>query len=196
MKYTRIPVNTFKNLQLNAGILATAFTPDTGEVKEEDLLGATNGGINFTATPEFSDFGEGIDNAPTNVMQLKRQTSTAASMTGSFVAVNLDLVQKLVGASDVVGNKIVPRNDLKMSDFFDLWLIADYSAVNEDSEDGAKAGYIAIHMMNTLSTGGFQIQTTNKDKGSFSFTFTAHYDMEKQDTVPYEVYVAEGSDNE
>lgn len=64
MKFTRIPENTFKQLQLNAGIIASDFDPATGEVAEEDLIGATTGGTNFVAEPEYSDYGEDIDNCP------------------------------------------------------------------------------------------------------------------------------------
>ena len=32
MKFTQIPTNTFKELQLNAGILTSNFTPATGTV--------------------------------------------------------------------------------------------------------------------------------------------------------------------
>lgn len=47
MKFTRIPETTFQKLQLNAGILLSDFTPGTGTVEEEDILGATSGGVNF-----------------------------------------------------------------------------------------------------------------------------------------------------
>ena len=45
-------------------------------------------------------------------------------------------------------------------------------------------------MINALSTGGFQLQTADKEKGTFSFEYTAHYSMSAQDTVPFEVYVS------
>lgn len=56
MKFTIIPATTFKNIQLNAGILVRGFDPDTQEIT--GLLGATTGGVNFTATPTFEDFGK------------------------------------------------------------------------------------------------------------------------------------------
>lgn len=87
MKFTRIPETTFQKLQLNAGILLSDFTPGTGTVEEEDILGATSGGVNFVATPEFSDFGEDIDNAPVNVLELKRLDSWEVTMSGTFVTV-------------------------------------------------------------------------------------------------------------
>lgn len=67
MKFTKIPSDTFQKLQINAGILTTDFTPATGTVGESGQIGATSGGINFTATPTFSDFGDDIDNCPKNI---------------------------------------------------------------------------------------------------------------------------------
>ena len=55
MKYTKIAEDAFKKLQLNAGILLKSFTPSTGAVTLEDILGATSGGVNFKATPSFTE---------------------------------------------------------------------------------------------------------------------------------------------
>lgn len=194
MKYTQIPADTFKNIQLNAGVLATDFAPATGEITG-DLIGATSGGVNFVVTPEFVDFGEDIDNCPKNTKELKKQNSVEATMSGTFVAITADLGKMLVAAGDIDSDDathIVPRVDLADADFSDLWWIGDYSDVN----DGADAGYIAIHMMNALNTGGFQIQSTDKAKGTFPFTFTAHFSMNDQTTVPYEIYVKAGASEE
>lgn len=64
MKFTQIPQDTFKELVLNAGVLLSAFSPDTAEVADGTIIGATSGGLTFAATPSFSDFGEDIDNCP------------------------------------------------------------------------------------------------------------------------------------
>ena len=75
MKFTKIPSDAFQKLQINAGILTTDFTPATGTIGEAGQIGATTGGVNFTAKPTYSDFGEDIDNCPKNVQyscQLKR----------------------------------------------------------------------------------------------------------------------------
>lgn len=192
MKFTRIPEDAFQKLQLNAGILASAFNPSTGEVAEEALLGATTGGTNFSATPTFSDFGEDVDNAPVNVKEFKMLDSWAVTMSGSFVTVDVNSAKMLIGAADIDGSdssKIVPRNDLKDSDFRDIWWVGDYSDQNGETN----GGYVAIHMMNALSTGGFAIQSSDNGKGNFAFTYTAHYSMEAQDTVPFEVYVKAGA---
>ena len=189
MKYTKIPETTFKNLQLNAGVLLSAFDPVTATVANESIIGATTGGVNFTATPTFSDYGDGIDNCPKNMMELKNLDSWEISMSGTYVTVDVNAVKALVGAADVSGNKITPRNDLKLTDFTDVWWVGDYSDQNGETN----GGFVAIHMMNALSTGGFSIQSSDNGKGNFAFTYTAHYSMSAQDTVPFEVYVKAGT---
>ena len=189
MKYTKIPETTFKNLQLNAGVLLSDFNPETAVVANESIIGATTGGVNFTATPTFSDYGEDIDNCPKNMMELKKLDAWEISMSGTYVTVDVNAVKALVGAADVSGNKITPRNDVLLSDFTDVWWVGDYSDQNGETN----GGYVAIHMMNALSTGGFAIQSSDNGKGNFAFTYTAHYSMSAQDTVPFEVYVKAGT---
>ena len=192
MKFTRIPETAFQSLQLNAGILLRDFTPGTGTVDEANIMGATSGGVSFTATPTYSDFGEDIDNAPVNVLELKRLDSWEVTMSGTFVTVDTTLAKELIGAADIDGSdttKVTPRNDLLETDFQDIWWVGDYSDKNGDTN----GGYVAIHMLNGLSTGGFQLQSGNREKGQFAFEFTGHYSIDAQDTVPFEVYVKAGT---
>lgn len=190
MNYTKIPETAFQNIQLNAGVICEDFNPETGVVT--GLLGATTGGMSFVSTPEFSDYGEDIDNCPKNMKELKKLDSIDAKLSGTFVTVTASSAKKLIGSADMDPedeSHVIPRRDLKDEDFEDLWWVGDYSDVN----DGEGAGFVAIHMMNALSTGGFQIQSTDKGKGNFAFEFTAHFSMDAQDTVPYEVYVKAGA---
>jgi hypothetical protein len=189
-KYTKIAADTFKKLQLNAGMLCTSFEPTTAEVVDSNILAATSGGVNFTATPSFTDFGEDIDNCPKNTRELKRLDSWEVKLSGTAVTVDTKTAKSFIGLADIAATKVTPRNDLKTDDFADLWWVGDYSDVNVDGGSSAKAGFIAIHMINALSTGGFQLQTADKEKGTFSFEYTAHYSMAAQDTVPFEVYVS------
>lgn len=191
MRFTRIPETTFQNLQLNAGVLLSDFDTSTGTVEEADLLGATSGGVNFTATPTYSDWGEDVDNCPVNVKELKKLDSWAVIMSGTFVTVTTNLAKTLVGAADIDksdATKVTPRNDVAVDDFTDLWWVGDYSDKNGDT----KGGYVAIHMLNGLSTGGFQLQSSNRAKGQFAFEFTGHYSIEDQSKVPFEVYIKTG----
>ena len=193
MKYTQIPANTFKELQLNAGILTSNFAPTTGTVESNKLLGATSGGISFTATPTYTDLGDDIDNCPKNMMELKKLESWEVKMSGTFLTVNTAQAKSLMAAADIASSdttKITPRNDVAITDFDDIWWIGDYS----DKNGATNGGYIAIHMMNALSTGGFQLQSGDKAKGQFAFEYTAHYSMDAPDTVPYEIYIKAGTE--
>lgn len=193
MKYTKIPTDTFKNLQLNAGVLLKSFDVETQTMAADSIVGATSGGVSFTAVPSFIDFGEDIDNCPKNMKEMKKLDSWEAKMSGTFASVSKSLAKTLVGAADLSGSKIAPRNDLAAADFSDLWWVGDYSEVNEDGTSTGKAGFIAIHLLNSLSTGGFSIQSSDKGKGQFEFEFTGHYSMEDQDKVPFELYIQEGT---
>ena len=138
MKFTKIPSDAFQKLQINAGILTTDFTPATGTIGEAGQIGATTGGVNFTATPSFSDFGEDIDNCPKNMKELKRLDSWEAKMTGTFINADTKIAKSLCGAADVgtSDGKVTPRNDLSDADFADIWLVGDYSDKNGEKNGG------------------------------------------------------------
>lgn len=189
MKFTKIPETTFQNMQLNAGVLVKEFTPESASLSLENIVGATSGGIKFSATPTFSDQGEDVDNCPKNTKELKKLDAWEAKMSGTFVTVTADSVKSLLAAADVSDTKITPRADLTDEDFSDIWFVGDYSDKNGEKN----GGFCAIHMMNALSTAGFSIQTGDKSKGQFSFEYMAHYTIADQTTVPFEVYVKAGT---
>lgn len=195
-KFTQIPTDTFKKLQLGAGILTTEFDPATGKFTASNIIGATSGGVSFEATPSFSDFGEDIDNCPKNTKELKRLDSWEAKMSGSFVTMDTNVAVSVIGTAAVASNaptKVVPRNSVDAEDFKDIWWVGDYSDVNDDGSSAGKAGFIAIKLINALSTGGFKIQSGDKAKGTFEFEYTGHYNLGNIDTVPFEVYIKAGS---
>jgi len=67
-KFTRIPADTFEQIQTDVGILLYNFDPAAPDaVKDEDIICPTTGGITATCTPTFSDMGEDVDNCPANV---------------------------------------------------------------------------------------------------------------------------------
>lgn len=182
---TVIPTDIFDHLARNAGCILSSFAVTGDSAWKVDLtkiIGATSGGVTFTDSVEYIDYGEDIDNCPKNMMELKRVDTHEAVLSGSFVSASLETLKALAAASDLEGEKITPRADLDSdTDFADLWYVCDYG----------KGGAIAIHLMNALNTAGFSIETKDREKGQFAFEFTGHYSMAKQDTVPYEIYVKE-----
>ena len=182
MNFTKIPADTFQKLQLNAGILLKNFTPSTGTVQDADIVGATSGGMNFRAQPTFSDLGADVDNAPKNTKELKHVDDWTVTLGGTLITMDESTAKLLTAAADSSDGKITPRMKLEDADFADLWWVGDH---------GDDKGFIAIHLIDALSTGGFQIQSADKAKGKFSFEFTAHFSMDAPDTVPFEIYVGE-----
>ena len=189
MKFTTVATDAFQKFQLNAGILLTDFDPSSPTVDRAKIFAATSGGSSFTAVPEFVDFGEDVDNVPANTKELKVLQAVTATMSGTLKTVDTEVAKALMAAADVDANgKITPRADLKLGDFFDLWWVGDYSDVNT----GSNAGFIAIKLINVLSTGGFSLQPNDKGKGDFAFTFTGHYSINDMSVLPYEIYIQTG----
>jgi hypothetical protein len=183
MRFTRIPQNTFEELQINAGILVKDFDVATGTFAESDMITATTGGITVNVKPTYEDFGSDIDNCPKNTMELKRITETEVSISTTALNINEDLLLYMLGAADKLqSGAIRPRKDLRTTDFSTIWWIGDL----------ADGGYIAIKISNGLSTDGFSIKSTDKGKGNIGITITGHVSMSAQDVIPAEFYLGEG----
>lgn len=193
MKFTQIPASTFEELQLNAGILLASFVPETATIKNDDILGATSGGVSFKDTPTYEDFGADIDNCPKNTKELKKITGREIKISGTYLTVNTARAKSLIAAADIDSadtTKITPRDVLKDTDFADLWWVGDYS----DKNGNTNGGYIAIRLIDALSTDGFSLQSGDKSKGQFAFGYTAHYSIKNIDQVPYEMYIKAGTE--
>lgn len=188
MTFTQIRETTFEELQVNAGVVLKEFDPATfdGELTLENILFATSGGTTITDTPEFRDAGEGIDNAPRNMKEFKKLVRREVKISGSKVTFTPESVKADMAAADISvldGNaevtKITPRDTLTDADFADFWVVGDYGV----------GGYMAVHVMNALSVSGFNWKTTDQGNGTSDFEYTAHYSIENQSQVPYEVYI-------
>ena len=187
MRFTKIPQETFNELQLNAGILVKDFDVSTGTFVDSDMITATTGGITVSVKPTYEDMGSDIDNCPKNSLELKRKTdSDEVTISTTALCINEDLLLLILGAADKdnVTGAIKPRKDLKTTDFSTVWWIGDL----------ADGGYIAVKVSNALSTDGFQIKTSDKGKGNVTLTLTGHTSLYAQDVIPAEFYL--GSSDE
>lgn len=189
-RYTTLPTNTFDALQLDAGVILTNFDiEDAAEgntgFTDADILCATTGGVNPSCVPTYSDFAEDVDNAPMNVKEFKHLDSWECKLSTTALGTSPELIQMQLGAADIVdGTKIVPRRSLAQTDFSDLWWVGDK----------ANGGFVAIHIKNALSTGGFSIQTTKNGKGTLGLEITAHVSLDNQDEVPMIFYSIDGDE--
>lgn len=192
MQYTKVPGDTFENLQLNAGILVDGFEMSNGVPTYTSIIGATGGGVTHATNPEFTDWGEDIDNIPNNTMELKRVKSYDATLSGTFKAITPTLMGMLIASGAVDSQDAthyIPSHKLTTTDFKDIAWIGDYS----DKNDGTTAGYLIVVLHNTLNTTGFQIQSNDDGKGDFAFEFHAHYSIKTPDTPPFEYYIKKGT---
>ena len=187
-EFTQVRATAFEEIQMNAGIVLDEFNPDTGV--KGNIIGVTSGGLSFNSNPEYEDFGEDMDNVPANTWQLKRVRSYDPALSGNWVTITAAEAKRMNGAGTLSGSKITPSHELKESDFDDIWVVGDYSDKNNGA---ATAGFVAIHILHALNTGGMQWQTTKDGKGQFAFDYHGHYDMTDIDTVPYEIYVKAGT---
>ena len=190
MKFTQIPADVFKEIQMNAGILLDEFTPSTGTIG--NIICATTGNLNFEDSPTFEDFGADINNCPKDTKELKKLTGRSVKVSGTGVSVTAGFIKQLIGAADIDAldsTHVIPRADLEDADFDDIWWVGDYS----DKTGNTNGGFVAVHLMDALSTGGLKIQSGDRTKGQFGFEFTAHTSIETPDVVPYEAYVKAGS---
>ena len=194
MKFTTVATDAFQKFQLNAGIILTEFDPASPTVDRSKIFIATSGGTSFTAEPEFEDFGEDVDNVPANTKELKVLTGVTVTMSGTGKTVDSAVAKSLMTAADATTTsgvtKIVPRADLVDGDFIDsLWWVGDYS----DHNGSTNGGFVAIELINALSTGGFSMQSNDKGKADVEFEFTGHYTISDMTKVPYNVYIKAGT---
>ena len=183
--FTRIAADAMDALQIDAGVLLTSFDPLNPYVTPTDaqILATTTGGINPVCEPQYSDFGEDIDNVPKNVMEFKHLDGWNCSMGFSSIKFNAANTVWSLGAADstTLSNgvkKITPRRDVNLSDFKDLWWVGDK----------ANGGAYAVRLKNAISTGGLNIQTNKSGKGTNRQTITGHVSITAQDSMPMEFY--------
>lgn len=179
--FTRIPESTFEGLQVDAGILLRQFDPANPVVADEDIICATTGGINPQCIATYSDLGEDVDNCPPNMMELKRLDGWDCRIATTALGNDPETIRLALGAADKAGKRIVPRRELKLSDFSDLWWVGDR----------ADGGFVAICLKNALSTGGFALQTTKNGKGQITLEITGHVSLAAQNVVPMQFWSAD-----
>ena len=183
--FTRIASDAFDALQTDAGVLLTDFDPLNPYVTptDEQIVATTTGGINPTCVATYSDYGSDVDNVPNNMKEFKHLDGWDCGMGFTSIKFNAANTVWALGAADqtTLSNgvkKIVPRRNLAQNDFKDLWWVGDK----------ANGGAYAVRLINALSTGGLNIQSTKNGKGTMQQTITGHVSIYDQDTMPMEFY--------
>lgn len=183
-KFTRIPADTFEQIQTDAGILLYTFDPENpAATKDEDIICPTTGGITAACVPTYSDMGEDVDNCPANLLELKHLDSWDCSLQFTSLGTSPKSIRLALGAADIDSDDethIVPRVNLKTTDATDVWWVGDR----------ADGGMVAVQLKKALSTSGFSLKTTKSGKGNTSVTLTGHVTTDTQEEVPMEFWSA------
>ncbi len=184
-KYNKIKSDAFDTMQFNSGLLLNTFNVTTGEIDDDDIISATTGGINATCVPSFVDLGDDVDNCPKNTKELKEIESWECKFSTTIFESSPTAVKLALGCADISGDTITPRSSVAQTDFQSIWWVGD-------RRDG---GMIAINLINALSDGGFNLQTTDKGKGQFSISLTGHTTTSSETMVPM-LFYAMGPDED
>lgn len=187
-RFTVIPQDTFSGLQLDAGVLLRRFNPaNPVPPADADIICATTGGVNPSCVPTFSDMGEDVDNVPVNMKELKKLESWECKISTTSLGTTPELIRLALGCADFDANnsaKIIPRADLRQTDFSDIWWVGDR----------ADGGLVAIQLKNALATSGFSLQSTKNAKGTISLELTGHVSINAQKEVPMVFYSMDPSE--
>ena len=188
--YTKIPQDTFNGMQLDAGILLYNFNIEdaisgtSAGFADEDFICATTGGVTAECKAEYSDLAEDVDNAPTNVKEFMHLDGWTCNLQFTSLSNDPEGIKLALGAAERDGAKVTPRRNLKQGDFGDVWWVGDK----------ANGGFVAIHLMNALSSEGFSLKTEKAEKGQIDVTLTGYVSLAQQDVVPMEFYSVDGED--
>ena len=190
--YAKLPVSPFKEIAFGAGVIASEFDVDAGDLEKENILFATTGGSSFTPNLTTLDLLEDVDNGKTGTKQGIIITGCDPHLTTTVLTVSEKNLEYLMPNSTKTTEgdaiKMTQHDGIVSQDSFrDLWLIVDYGTMT-DTAGSTQSGYFAIHMKNCLNINGLQPQTTKDGKTTYSVDFRAFYDGEVDDEVPYEVY--------
>lgn len=189
---TGLSVETFANLQLNAGIFLKNFDYSqyttvsalkeaikTAATNVNNRLGATRGGGSFQATPTVRNIaadGKRYEYVGSTVIDMwtVRMTGTLIEATpGNFKALLMTAESTPSGEQTVMKLRTQPKEE----DYINLVWVGDTSR-----------GYVLISLKNVLNRAGMRITFTDRGEGTLPFEFVAHQDkVDDYDYAPCEI---------
>ena len=180
--------DTAKNLLIDAGAVFVNFdvSKDTLETAKTKLIGATNGGNEFNATPSFR--GIQVDGVKGDVKGLNILESWEVTLKVNLLEFKETTFQYALAGAEVEEatlnekqyTKISGKNNVTECDFIDnITLMGNLSG----SEDP-----VIIQIFNALNTEGLTITPQDGSDIVAELTFKGHYSADKLDNPPFAIY--------
>lgn len=178
---------TAEKLLLDAGAFFKNFVVGTdtfdSAVTAGKLIGATQGGGSFTATPTVRRIE--IDGVKGNAKGLEVIDEWVVTLMANVKEVSPESIQMALGAATIEDGptgykKISANNYIELTDYLDnvVW-VGKLSGSNTP---------VIIVVKNALSTGGLTLNMADKSEGVIATTFTGHYDATDLDSPPFDIY--------
>ena len=177
---TGLTSRTIESLQLNAGVLLTAYTKGE-DIAEEDILGATRGGGSFTAVPTMHQ--AAVDGAPTYVVGLERCDDWVVTLNATMVELNDEAITRALGVgvtkTGTTDKVFTVKNTVNATDFKDLFWVGDLS----------NGQNVVIKIKNALNTGGLNLTFSDRGEGTYALALIGHYTVSDLETAPFEITI-------
>lgn len=183
--------STAQKLLLDAGAFFKNYdiTKTYAENKAAgNLLGATQGGGSFTATPEVRQ--TEVDGVKGPTKGLENIDSWTVEMKCSLLENDANGMRMALGAADTAKvasgeapqgyTKTTARPAFSLDDYYDnvAW-VGSLSGSNDP---------VIIMVKNALSTGGLSLSFADKSEAKTEITMKGHYTEDDLDTPPFEIY--------
>ena len=186
--YSGYTTETAKSLLLDAGAFFKNFYvgTDTFEsaVAAGKLLGATQGGGSFTATPEIRQIE--IDGIKGVAKGMQAIDQWAVTLSANVKEVKKSTLQTALAASKVDSTSnntydiISANNEIVLTDYIDnITWVGRLSGTVEP---------VIIQVYNALNTTGLTVNAVDKSEAVLNLTFTGHYVDTDLDTPPFKIF--------
>jgi len=189
--YSGFTTDTADSLLLDAGAFFKNFTVGTdtfqSAVTAGKLLGATQGGGEFSAVPEVRQIE--IDGVKGRAKGLETIDSWEVYLKANVIEVKLDTIKAaLCSASSAVdGNydKVTAKNNIELSDYIDnITWVGTLSGSDKP---------VIIQVYNAINTDGLKISPKDKAEGVIEMTFYGHYTQTDLQSPPFAVFYPKAS---
>lgn len=186
--YSGYTAKTSENLLFNAGAFFVNFFPGTdtfeSAVTAGKLLGATRGGGQFSAMPEFRNLE--VDGVKGKAKGLQVIDAWEVKMSANVLEVTREGMARALAstavdtATSTTHDIVTARNQVNLTDYVDNITFV-----------GTKSGSdqpVIVQIYNALNKNGLTLQTQDKGEAVIAMDFEGHYDDSDLDSPPFAIY--------